>query len=573
MRLLRKALLVLILLMPASEAVLTPRNTFDAGALHFTPGSTLSGRVEVPRDREARLERVNVVVKPAAIAGANDDQRHRNEAARVTTHPNARGSFAVDVPPGQFTIQASYEALISEETSVDVSAGHEAMLRQPLRLEPQRSITVRLHPPLDPWSKPWTIAFAAVDPAGFLLSERSLKTSPDGSCRFDNVLPGPHRITVVRAAEQSWATQMLDVDSDATLDLNVNVVRLTGTIRLGKRPLAATVMVSSDKSGAAAFFRSKADGTFAARLPAPEQDTWDTIEIRADLPAVKRTLEHVRYHLRDDGSAELNLDLPSRTISGTVVDELGRPAAPAVIDVHLPDGALQQTDTTDGAFTVTGLDAGRHRLRASTPERESIDLQDVVVGDDEDAMADIVLPVVPVGHLRGIVRALDGPVLGAALYATRPGDPRPIVLSRVDPEGKFDIRFPAATQEAVVAINAPGFAFRLARTPVGPDEQTFAVEQNGGTLSVDGPARRSGRRPYLMHNGAVLSAVAAAYVAGATFSANLSDRLRFRIASAEPGTYSLCWLIDGSSASAGTPCITGVLAPHGTLTLADDSDF
>lgn len=74
-----------------------------------------------------------------------------------------------------------------------------------------------------------------------------------------------------------------------------------------------------------------------------------------------------------------------------------------------------------------------------------------------------------------------------------------------------------------------------------------------------------------MHNGAVLSAVAAAYVAGATFSANLSDRVRFQIASAEPGTYSLCWLTDGSSAPGTTPCITGVLAPHGTLTLADDT--
>jgi hypothetical protein len=552
------------------NAKLAPGAALDAGALEFVPGSTLSGRVEVPRDCEARLDRVNVVVRPATIAGANDAERHRNESARLTAHPTRRGFFAFDLPPGQFTVQASYETLISEETSVEVSAGHEALLRQPLRLGPRRSVTVRIHPPLDPWSKPWKIALARTDPTGFTLSERSLKTSPDGAVKFDDVLPGSHRLTVVRAAEQSWAEQTLDINRDAALDLNINVVRLTGRIRLGTRPLAATAMVRSEKSGAAAFFKSKADGTFAARLPAPENDTWDEIEIRADLPALKRTIQHVRYQLRDDGTAELNLDLPSRTISGTVVDEIGRPAGPAMIDIHLPDGSLQQVDTADGAFSVTGLESGRHRLRASTPERESIDLQEIVVSEDKDAIADVVLPVVPVGHLRGVVRAFDGPALGAPLYATRPGDPRPIILSRVDPEGHFDIRFPAATQEVVVAINAPGFAFRLAKTALSKDEQTFAVDQNGGTLSVDQPATRSGLRPYLMHNGAALPAIAAAYVAGATFSANLSDRVRFQIASAEPGPYSLCWLAEGTAAAANAPCVSGVLAPHGTLILADD---
>jgi hypothetical protein len=266
------------------NAALTPRAVLDAGTLHFVPGSTLSGRVEIPQHRDARLDRVNVVVKPSAIAGANEEQRHRNESARLTAHPTRRGLFAFDLPPGQFTIQASYNDLISEELKVDIAAGHEALLRQPLRLEPQRSVTVRLHPPLDPWSKPWTIEFASVDPTGFLLSERSLKTSMDGSCRFDNVLPGPHRLTVVRASKQSWASRMFDVDRDETLDINVDVIRLTGTIHIGTKPLAATATLSTIESGASVIFKSKADGTFAARLPAPEHDTWDEIEINADQP-------------------------------------------------------------------------------------------------------------------------------------------------------------------------------------------------------------------------------------------------------------------------------------------------
>jgi hypothetical protein len=280
-------------------------------------------------------------------------------------------------------------------------------------------------------------------------------------------------------------------------------------------------------------------------------------------------LQHVHYQRHDDGSAELDLDLPSRSISGTVVDELGRPSSPAMIDVVFPDNELHQIVSEDGSFVMTGLDSGRHRLRAFSKELESIDLQDVVLGDDNDATADALLVVVPVHHLRGVIRALDGPALGAVLFATPPGDhARPIILSRADPEGRFDIRFPAATSDVAVAINAPGFAFRLLRATLGTDEETFAVDQNGGTLSIDAPTQ-SGLRPYLVHDGASLPAFVIGYIAGAPFEANSSERIKFQIPSVEPGTYSLCWVSDGPSTPAKVPdCITGVLAPHGTLTLS-----
>ncbi len=541
------------------------------GLLQFVAGSTLSGRVESAQRRDIRLDRVTVVVRPAAGPGANDEQRHRSESARITTHPTRRGFFAVDLPPGLFTVEASYDDLVSEEMTAEVSGGHEALLRQPLRLEPQRSVTVRVHPPADPWSKPWTIELARVDPIGVLLSERSLKTSFDGTGRFGNVLPGHYRLTVVRTKDQTWASQLVDLDQDTTLDVPVKAIRVTGTIRMGSKPLQATAQVRSDSSGASAFIRSKADGTFLAALPAPEHDTWDHIEVRADSQHLKRVLEHVHVQRREDGTAELNLDLPARTITGIVVDDTGALAAPAMIDVLLPDGSLQQVESTDGSFLISGLESGHHRLRAASNDRESIDLQDVALGDAEDATADVVLPIVPVGHLRGVIRALDGPVLGAVLFATRPDDQtRPIILSRADPEGRFDIRFPGGTPEVFVAINAPGFAFRLARAPLGMDEETFAVDQNGGALSVDAPPAHAGLRPYLMHNGAALSAIVAAFVSGVPFQANLSERVKFQIPSIEPGAYSLCWVPEGAAATRDVPpCVTGVLAPHGTLTLSE----
>lgn len=553
------------------NAKLAPRGTLDAGSFHFVAGSTLSGRVELPRGSEAQLDQVTVVAAPSAVAGANDEQRHRNESARLTTHPTRRGFFAFDLPPGAFTVQASYKTLISEEVKVNVTAGREVPLRQPLRLEPQRSVTVRVHPPLNPLSKPWTIGFNRVDDTGVLLSQRGLNTSLDGTSRFENVVPGRYVLNVVRAPDQSWSSQTVDVDRDTTIDVSIKVIRFTGTIHIGTKPIPAYAILRSPEKGSSVVVKSKADGTFSALLPAPEHDTWDEIEVRADLPPLKRTLHQVRFQVHDDGRAELNLDLPSRSIVGTVVDEFGRPATQAIIDMVLPDGSFQQIESADGSFMVSGLESGRHRLRASTIERESIDLEDVAVSEDTDATADVVLPIVPVQHLRGVIRSHDGPVIGAGLFAEKAGDlTRPLFLSRVDQDGHFDIRFPAATSEVVVAINAPGFAFRLARAQVSTEEQTFGVEQNGGTLFVDMPPARPPLRPYLMHDGAALLATSAVYLGVGTFEANLSKRVKFTIPSIEPGVYSVCWFADGLSTPSGAlPCVSGVLAPHGTLTLAE----
>ncbi|MGH9422560.1 MAG: hypothetical protein ACRD3J_21465, partial [Thermoanaerobaculia bacterium] len=221
------------------NARLAPRATLDAGGLHFVAGSTLSGRIELPQGSKAPLDRVTVIVMSSAVAGANEEQRHRNESARLTTHPTRRGFFAFDLPPGTFSIQASYDTLISEEVKVSVTAGREVPLRQPLRLEPRRSMTVRVHPPLNPLSKPWTVELIRVDDTGVRLSQRGLNTSLDGSCRFDNVVPGRHVLNIVRAPDQTWASQMIDADRDSTIDVDVKIVRFTGLIRIGAKPISA----------------------------------------------------------------------------------------------------------------------------------------------------------------------------------------------------------------------------------------------------------------------------------------------------------------------------------------------
>ncbi len=49
---------------------LSPGATFDSGSIGFVPGSTLSGRVEVPKGHEAQIDRVAIVARPVSPPGS-----------------------------------------------------------------------------------------------------------------------------------------------------------------------------------------------------------------------------------------------------------------------------------------------------------------------------------------------------------------------------------------------------------------------------------------------------------------------------------------------------------------------
>ncbi len=550
---------------------LTKDVPFDAGTIAFRPGSTLTGRVEIPKGPAAKVEQVNVTVRPVPPPGSNEEQRRRADTAKLTTHPNNRGLFAFDLPAGQFAIRATIGDLTSEEVIADVIEGHEAPLRESLRLAPQRSIAVRINPPMNPWSKPWRLAMEAITTDGLVVSQRVGSTSVDGTCRFGNLVPGLYSLRVPRAADQDWASRQVEITgSDTTVDIDIATIYVTGTIRMGTRPIEAHATLIAEKSGISAQVTSKADGTFAAQLPAPENDTWDRVTIESELPSIARTLENVRMERHSDRSAELDLEVPARSLNGSVVNELGEKTKDVIIDIRPPDGPLQQVLSSDGSFTVAGLAAGHYQLHASSEGRETPEAQDVVLGDDGDAITDVTLIVTPESHLRGTVRTLDSPVLGAVLSPRVSGDhTRPIIPYRTDPAGQFDLHFPTSTRQISLVLNAPGFAVRLINASPSAKEQTLAVDQTGGALLVD-VSNRPGLTSYLFHDGAAFPAHGVAWIAGVGFMGNPEERTSFKIPLMEPGSYSVCWLPKGAPPNAAPAgCVDGMLAPHGSLVLKD----
>jgi len=172
------------------------------------------------------------------------------------------------------------------------------------------------------------------------------------------------------------------------------------------------------------------------------------------------------------------------------------------------------------------------------------------------------------------VRSSFGPVPGAAIAAFPSAGSLPALLRvPADAGGEFSVRLPPGTRDVTLAVAAPGYAFRMLRLlPNGDDPVEVAVDQHGGSLTIETAPSDGALRPYLVHDGAIVAASAASYFSGARMMDDPSKRLHFQMET-EAGGYSLCWLADAEvrAAIAGAlpaeRCVSGLLSRQGSLAL------
>lgn len=531
----------------------------DLGALAFKRGSTFSGRVDAPRDAKAQVE-----LTQATQTNENDMIRARKNASRLVAQPNARGFFSFNVAPGRYVVRATAADLISEEREVVVFEGREAVLRDPLRLERKRSLTINVDPALDPWKMHWNVTVAMLNDNGTLANPKTLAVPDAGSVRFDGELPGTYVISVHRSNIDEWATSTIELDDDRIVDLSVPMTRVRGSVRLGKDPLPS-VVTFSDGNGLQLPVHTRPDGTFLTLLPTRPEGKWKSVDITSKTPRITRTLSDIALSNPDGEEATLDLQLPANAIEGVVVDEHGLPAAHALVNIAAPDGDFKQLESEDGTFSLSGLAPGAYKLTAATREAESESPEVVTLRDD--ATGSVTLPIRAVMHFRGEVRSSYGPIMNAAIFATPAGAEPPVIAAMpVDPDGRFDVRLPSRTSDVVAAIAAPGFSLRMIHLPASEaHDATIALDQHGGSLVLELSDAPAGMQPYLIHGGVVLRANVVAYLGAGRRRAD-GDNTIIEIPQIEAGTYSLCWMSSPSAAS--NRCASGTLARDGTLKLS-----
>ena len=305
--------------------------------------------------------------------------------------------------------------------------------------------------------------------------------------------------------------------------------------------------------------------------------------MEAEDPPVQREIPKLKITPKPGThEATLDLQLPDTFLRGRVVDDQEEPMSQAIVTV-LSNGAVREDEVqarTDeaGHFEFRGLLPGTTLIEADAGQDRYAPPVFVDVSEEKDSPS-VVLIARPQLRLSGTVVSSAGPVAGARVKAAPAGIPYIGVRAVTsDVQGHFEVGLPPKAREILLAVGAPGFAFRMLRLPVPENRQlTVGVDQVAGTLVIERDDTLDAMAPnapmiYLLRNG---SAEALPHLLGWAFSAGAShqDAKRSVIPAVEPGEYQACWVLPAEHAALAfgvTPqgrCVNGFLAPNGELSL------
>ncbi len=499
----------------------------DLGRLDFTLGASLAGELEVRGKQKSTLDRIEI-----SLSAANPSPGEK--VRRLTTKPNTRGFFQFKgVPAGRYVVRAAGDGLVTPPRAVDVIAGLNAVLREPLVAAKPRRLSVDVLPMMDFDGQRWLVELlvknptsAAVDPV------TQAAASAAGQWTASNVTPGDYVLYIRRMNGSVWKIEEFTMPAD---DLNLPILivgqRVKGTVTLGDRPIAATMQFE----GAEKFVADER-GRFQGTVPKlPPEKT--PILVTYDSPAINRHVE-VQGLTSPDGDTVFDIGLPNTTIMGRTINPDGSAVPHATLNIRSEGAKLveQPSSGEDGRFQVAGLEPGTYQIQAEAFRKTSavVDVEasdslnptviDLVLREEEEVRGEVMM-----GSLR---------IPSAEVYAL----PRDAATSFVpkaksDPNGRFVLSLPPGTKTYDLLVLAPGFATVSGRIVRNPKKMLHVeTTQTGGSLTVTTPAAE---RVTVRREGGEFRLSWIAWMAHGTVE-RAEELDRVTVPNLEPGRYEVC---------------------------------
>jgi hypothetical protein len=462
--------------------------TTDLGSVELKRGASVAGWVEAEDGAIDVACTARLLPQISPGSGPQVAEKIGRTAADVRVRKDGFFQF-VGVPPGSYKLevrQPGFAAVAVEP--VQVSAKQETFLREPVTLKRPLRLEVAVSPPLDWLGKPWKVLIFK-DPEGKTSFEKETvfggTSDPQGLVTVAEQSPGWFQVHVSDSSDNQllWKAFRVIGPEDARQNLRIEILTVTGTVKLGKEPLAATLQFGGRYGSSSIRMESDNEGRFHGILP---QDGWWRVDVSAARPRFD-TRTRVKAEPAGKDQAKVAIVLPATRVYGQVLDDRGRPAAAADVSLTADDVDLDVKADDLGRFEVRGLKAGMALAMASLSTPQAVltsDPMTLALGEDQET-GPIEIRLRRARKLSGSVQSARGPVPGAAIDALALA---PLIIggdrTRTDLDGSFTLELPAPTLTVAVIVSPPGFA--LSAFPLNPADAAprFVVGAEGGDLEI-----------------------------------------------------------------------------------------
>lgn len=548
-------------------------STRPLGTLELVPGASLAGWVAV---ENGAIEPGECMVRLSKLLGGGLDPAAAAAADLTAVEHSVRtdGFFQLaGLAPDTYALevrQPGYGTLRVAPVRINPQA--ETVLDEPLVLKRSLALSFEISPARDWLGKTWQVTVVRQsegdgrpDPIVF-----EGRADEGGRLTVAGQSPGRFRVQVLDSIGNRFAEEEVAVDQAAASPeiIEVDLVSLEGTLRLGQEALAADLWFGGRSGSTRVRMASDEEGRFQGVLP--RGGDW-RVDIQANEPRLS-TRARVEVSVSKSGRATADILLPDTRVFGAVLDESGKPVPGA--DVLLQSERVEVFETADaaGAFEARGMPEGPAWLAAGVKSRSSG--RTLVTLAAGRAVGPVELRLRSTKQLRGKVVSPTGPVPGARvdLLVSFPPDGGGSAKSGAD--GTFQVEIPEKAQRFIAIVSAPGFALKAfdasTEAPL-----SLPVSQNGGTLEIGiepevGDLLRQDLAIHLFQNGLHVPH----YVVGQWARDHGQSLLgrSLRLPSVAPGEYRVCLVparlpLEGDPATAGVDCQSGFLFAGESLSL------
>ena len=559
---------------PVGESVALPE------AVPLRRGSVVRGWVTT--EDGTAIENATIELAPRTATDPRKETVERIRARKLSMKVTDRGFFQLDgLIPGAYVVTASKEGYAPTQASVRVLEDQATEINDPpLVLGRPRTLEIYIDPPTPPIGEAWMAELSRIDRQGGPLAETvEGVVPPGGAWRIEGIADGQYFLDVrttedreeSRGGVPAWHGQSLEVGADtAQIFVTIPVVAVTGRLTLGKEPLPGELVFGTRHGLPRRTLVVDEEGVFTGWLP--RSGVWE-IDVLAEELSIVTTVQR-----EIENGADLEIEIPKTHLSGQVIRENRDPAARAIVYIRSQSQRTEIFADDAGVFEAIGLPEGSVSLHAAHHRLKS---GAQLVTLDEDSERSVVLVVRPVTSRTGrVIGPAGAGVAGAQVTALVAEDVlNPLPPSGItDEDGNFELDLPKHARSLLLAVAAPGFAFRAFRASALEEPLMIPVSQESGTLNIELPPSYDPRRwdsPKVV----VLHGSGASYLIQLVRWAAMNGRhqpdwpLRTVAPLMEPGPYSICWAVAGELAalmvgsSAAFDCESGELAASGELTL------